>query len=64
MLAATETSSRSSLPSSEGRYVVLAASDPTVASRAGASRLLQTELQVYFMVFIFKQLREQPHVAL
>ena len=64
MLAVAETSSRPSLPSLEGGYVILAASDPTVASRADASRLLQTELQVYLMVFIVKQLRKRLHVAL
>jgi len=36
MLAAAETSSRSFLPSDERGYVVPAAPDPTVASRAGA----------------------------
>jgi len=30
------------------RCIVTAASDPTVASRAGAARLLRTEPQVYF----------------
>jgi len=36
MLAVAETPSRSSLPSNEGGYVVPAASDPNVTSRAGA----------------------------
>ena len=46
MLAVAGTSSRSSLPSCEGEYVVPAAYDPAVTSRAAAGELLQTELRV------------------
>ena len=62
-LAVREIPSRSS-PRPEGRrYIVSAASAPTVASRAGADKLLRTEPQVrryggFF--FIVEQLLERP----
>jgi hypothetical protein len=49
---------------SEWRCIVSAASDPTVASRAGADRLLRTEPQVCLRCIHNKQVFERPHVAL
>ena len=49
-LAVAETSSRWSPRPIRRRCIVLAASDTTVASRAGASRLLRTAPQVRLMV--------------
>src|SRR5262245_1884722 len=46
------------------RYIVSAASDPAVTSRAGADRLLRTEPQVYLWRIHNKQLFKQLHVAL
>jgi hypothetical protein len=49
------------------RYIVPAASHPTVASRASASRLLRTKPQVYLYFeappFIVKQSSQPPQVA-
>jgi hypothetical protein len=66
-LAAREIPSRKS-PRPEGRrYIVSAASDPTVTSRAGADKLLRTEPQVQFyggFFFIVEQLLVRPEPRL
>ena len=64
MLAAAETSSRSSPPSNEGGYVVPVAFDPTVANRADTGGATADGTAGLVYGFHIKQLLDRLHVAL
>jgi hypothetical protein len=64
MLVVAKTSSRLSPPPRGGGYVVPAAPDPTVASRAGAGGATANGVAGLSYGFHIKQLLKQLHVAL